>query len=71
MPTYTDILFRLLADWPEQRYSVKALAARFYVGADTEDDLRRLAKPLHGWSGKPPLTIAEVDAIVEAKGQYA
>lgn len=70
-PSYTDILFRLLADWPEQRFTVKALAARFYVGSDTEADLRRLAKPLHGWSGKPALSTSEVDGIVAAKDSYA
>jgi len=69
-PSYTDILFRLLADWPEQGFTVKAMAARFYVGADTEADLRRYTKTAIGWCGKPTLTTAEVDGIVQARGQY-
>lgn len=69
-PSYTDILFRLLAAWPEARYTVKAMAARFYVGADTEEDLRRHTKPLHGWSGKPVLTEREADAIILVKVDY-
>ena len=69
-PSYTDILYRLLTDWPEQSFTVKAMAARFYIGADTEADLRRYTSVAIGWSGKPTLSNSEVDGIVAARGSY-
>jgi hypothetical protein len=70
MRSYTDILFQLLLSWPEQSYAVKALAARYYVGADTEADLRRIASHEFGWGRKPPLTNSEVDAIISQRELY-
>lgn len=67
---FLQMLNRLRADWPEQRRAVHVLAARYYIGADTREDLERQGRPLVGWSGKSPLTSAEVSAIIEARDKY-
>lgn len=65
--TYTQILSALNATWREQPKKVRAIAARYYIGAETIESLKSLAMPQHcveGHTLSPILTEDQVRHIV-------
>jgi hypothetical protein len=53
---------------PELRHPAAVLAARYMVGADTAEDIRRVSKPMpttRGHYTKAQLTDEEADAILQ------
>lgn len=67
MLRFTEILRTLELTWPEQPHHVRVLAARYYFGSDTAEDLRRLADPDRGWRGKTVLTKDQVAHIIRMR----
>jgi len=67
---YLDMIVRLVKDWPEAPPQVRALAARFYIGADTQADLERQSRPLVGWEGAAPISPRQAAFIIESKDRY-
>lgn len=66
--SYCDMLFRLIKDWPEQDYTICALAARYYIGADSVEDLELLVTG--GEWTRSLLTRSALKAILIQKEHY-
>jgi hypothetical protein len=56
---FTQLVQVLQSTYPEQPRRFHVLAARYYLGADTRDDLDRLTE-----GRRAPLTVAQVNEIV-------
>jgi len=59
--TYRQVKSVLDITWNEQTEKVRVLAARYYAGIDTYEDLRRLAQPTEygRFQGNSTLTASE------------
>lgn len=71
MLTFSTVRNALRATWPDVSDKVRTIAARYYIGADTADDLEHMTRPqpyyLHYPDAPPVLTKAEVDVIISRR----
>jgi hypothetical protein len=68
--TFTQLLAELDATWREQPRHVRVLATRYYLGAETREDLERLTHPMpchRDFCLDPVLTRQQVDFIVASR----
>lgn len=76
MVTFSELRRQLREAWPEQPERVRVLAARFYLGAETLEDLQHHTQRHEAYSGSyqgrevflgPLLSTREVQMIVESR----
>ena len=67
---YTDMLFKVIKDHPDWSPKVHVLAARYYLGDESDEDMEAHTQPrpiFRGHVQKPLLTIKEARDIIEAR----
>jgi hypothetical protein len=68
--TYTEMKAALDSGWPNTSNRMRAIAARYYIEAETLAGLRNLAQPVHV-SGdctlRPVLSADEIDEIIRLR----
>lgn len=68
--TYTEMLSQLNQTWREQPHAVRAIAARYYIGAESIESLRALAqeRPCHKHATvRPTITERQVEFIINMR----
>ncbi len=54
MLTFTEMREHLRATWPDESDKVRTIAARYYIGAETDADLETISTPLPFYLDYPP-----------------
>jgi hypothetical protein len=68
--TFTALKAQLDATWREQPHKVRVAATRYYLGAETLESLRALARPKHcsgDYMLPPVLTESQVEHIIQLR----